>query len=62
MLVCSAMARMKTALGIIQLWFIYLVASFFKAPGNVNVKYFKIPEKHCGPHKTPSWATCGMRV
>jgi len=44
-LVCSAMARMKTALGIIQLWFKYFAASFFKALGNVNVKYLKISEK-----------------
>jgi len=42
--VCGAMARMKTALGIIQLWFIYFAASFFKALGNVNVKYLIIPE------------------
>jgi len=44
---------MKTALGIIQLWLIYFAASFFKALGNVNVKYLKIPDKHRGPHKTP---------
>jgi len=31
-------------MGIIQLWFIYFAASFFKALGNVNVKYLKIPE------------------
>jgi len=32
--VCSAMGTMKTAVGIIQLWFIYFAASFFKALGN----------------------------
>jgi len=47
------MARMETALGIIQLWFIYFAASFFKALGKVNVKHLKIPEKHRGPHETP---------
>jgi len=26
---------------------------------NLNVNYFKIPKKHSGLHKTPSWATCG---
>jgi len=31
------MAGMKTALGIIQLWFINFAASFIKALGNVNV-------------------------
>jgi len=56
------MARMKTALGIIQLWFIYFAASFSKALGNVNLKCFKIPEKHRGPHKTPSRSTCGPRA
>jgi len=49
---CSAMAGTKTALGIIQLWFNYFATSFFKTLGNVNVNYLKIPEKHCGPHKT----------
>jgi len=44
---------MKTALGIIQLWFISFAASFFKAFGNVKVKHLKIPEKHRGPHETP---------
>ena len=52
------MARMKTALDIIQLWFIYFAASFLKAFGNVNVKHLKIPEKHRGPHETPSRAAC----
>ena len=61
-LVCTTMARMKTALDIIQLWFIHFAASFFKVLGNVNVKHLKIPEKHCGPHETPSRATCGPRV
>jgi len=28
---CSATAKTKTALGVIQLWFIYCAASFFKA-------------------------------
>ena len=31
---------------------------FFKALGNVNVNYFKIPKKHHGPHKRSSRATC----
>jgi len=50
--VCSVMGRMKTAQGIIQFWFIYFAASFFKALGNVNVKHSKILEKHRGPHAT----------
>jgi len=29
---------------------------------NLNYNYFKIPEKYCGPHKMPSWATCGPRA
>jgi len=29
---------------------------------NVNVNYLKIPKKHCGPQKTPSWTTFGPRV
>jgi len=29
---------------------------------NVNANYLKIPKKHCGPQKTPSWAKCGPRV
>jgi len=49
-LVCSATAATTTALGIIQLWFNYFVASFFKALGNVNVHYLKFPKKHRGPH------------
>jgi len=48
--VCSAMTRMKSTLGIIQLWFNYFVASFFKTLGNIDVNYLKIPEKHHGPH------------
>jgi len=38
------------------------VASFFKALGNINVNYLKIPKKHRGPHKRPSRVTCGPRV
>jgi len=60
--VCSATAGTKTALGIIQVWFNYSLASFFKALGNVNVHYFKIPKKQRRPHKRPSRATCGPRV
>jgi len=45
------MAKMKAALGIIQLWFTLLASSFFKALGNVNVKHFNIHEKHRGSHK-----------
>jgi len=59
---CSPLAGTKTALGIIQLWLNYFAASFFKALGNVNVNYLKIPEKHRGPHKTPSRASCCPRV
>ena len=61
-LTCNAMARMKTALGIIQLWFIYFTVSFFKALGNLNIKHLKIPGKHRGPHETLTRATCGPRV
>ena len=52
----------KTALGVIQLWFDYFVASFFKALGNVNVNYLKIPEKYRRPHKRPSRATYAPRA
>jgi len=54
----------KTALGVIQLWFNYFMASFFKAHGNVNVNYLKIVKKHRGPHKRSKvlvgymWAMC----
>jgi len=51
-LVCGAMAGTR----IIQFWFSYFAASFFKALGNVNVNCLKIPKKHRGPHKTPWWA------
>ena len=61
-LVCSTTARTKTALGIIQVWFNYFTAPFFKAHDNVNVNYLKIPKKHRGPHKRPSRATCGRRA
>jgi len=28
---------------------------------NANVNYYlKIPRQHCGPHKMPLWATCGL--
>ena len=57
-LVCSSTARMKSALGIIQLWFIYFAASFFKTLGNANVKYLKIPEKQRGPRDTLWRAAC----
>jgi len=60
--VCCATAGTKTALVIIQLWFNCFAASFFKALGNTNVNYLKIPKKHCGPHKRPSRATCGPRT
>ena len=50
------------SVGIIQLWFIYFVASFFNALASGNVKYLKIPEKPRGPHKTLSGTTCGSRV
>ena len=33
------------------------MASFFKALGNVNVHYLKIPKNHHGPHRTPLRAT-----
>jgi len=58
-LVCGTMAKLKTPLGIIQLWFIYSAASFFKALGNVNVKYLKIPEKHRRPHAARVFETPG---
>jgi len=35
---------------------------FFKALGNVNVNYLKIPKRRRGPHKRPSRATCRPRV
>jgi len=51
----------------------YFAASFFKALGNVNVTYLKIPKKHvgctkgpCGPNaayffKTPAvWANMAL--
>ena len=57
-LVCSATAGMQTALGIIQLWFNCFAASFFKALVAINVNFFKIPQQHHGPHKTPSQAAC----
>ena len=44
-LLCSATAGTKSALGIIQLWFNYFAASFFKVIGKVNVIYLKIPKK-----------------
>jgi len=56
------MGEMKTALDIIQFWFVYFAASFFKAFGNVLVKYLKIPEKHRGLHKTLSRDTRGPRA
>jgi len=56
--VCIATALTKTALGIIQLWFNYFGASFFKALGNVNVNYLKIPKSIAGRTKGP----CGPRV
>jgi len=31
---------------------------FFKALGNINVNYLKIPKKYRGPHKRLSRATC----
>jgi len=52
------MGRIKTALGIIQLWFICFAASFFKALGNVNVKYLKIPESIAGRTKRPRGPLC----
>ena len=54
-LVCNATTGMKTASGIIQFWFNYFAASFFKAFGNVNVNYLKIPKKHRGPRV---WDPC----
>ena len=57
-LVCSATAGMQTALGIIQLWFNYFTACFFKAVGNVNVNYLKLAQQHRRPHKTPLRASC----
>ena len=48
-LICIRTAGTKTALGIIQVWFNYFAAYFFKALGNVNVNYFKIPRKYRGP-------------
>jgi len=42
--------------------FSYFAASFFKALGNVNVNYLKIPKKHHGPHKTPWQAACSPRT
>jgi len=58
-----ATSGMKTALGIIQCWFNNFVASFFKALGNGNVNYLKIPKKHRGPHKRSSrGATCGPQA
>ena len=53
-LVCCATAGTKTALGIIQLWFNYFASFVFKAPGNLNVNYFKIPKTHRGPQKRPA--------
>jgi len=38
-LVCRATAETKTALGIIQFWFNYFAASFFKALGNANLNF-----------------------
>jgi len=35
-LACNATAGTKTALGIIQVWFNYFAASFFKAFGNLQ--------------------------
>jgi len=29
---------------------------------DANVNYLKIPQKHRGPHKMPSRATCGWRA
>ena len=60
--VCIATGGTKTALGIIQVWFNYFTASFFKALGNINVNYLKIPKKHCGPHKRALQAKCSPRA
>jgi len=61
-LLCIATAGTKTALGIFQVWFNYFAASFFKALGNVNINFLKIPKKRRRPHKRPSQATCGPRA
>jgi len=61
-LVCRATAGTKTVLGIIQLWFNYFVASFFKAFGNVNVNYLKIPKNYRGPHAARAFETLRLRV
>jgi len=59
-LVCIATAATKSALGIIQLWFNYFAASLFKAFGNVNVRYLKIPKQHRGPHAARVFETPGL--
>jgi len=47
------MAGMKTALGIIQLWFIHFAASFIKALGNVNVNIWNFTKIIAGRTKRP---------
>jgi len=52
-LVCSSTVVMKTALGIIQVWFNYFAASFFKALGNLNANYWNFPAYVAGRTKGP---------
>jgi len=52
-MVCSATAGTKTALGIIQLWFNYLAASFFKTRGNEMLILWKFPKSIAGRMKGP---------
>ena len=59
-LVCRARAGTKTALGIIQHWINYFAASFFKALGNVNVHYLKIPKTHRWPHAARVFETLDL--
>jgi len=46
--VCSATAGTKTALGIIQLWFKYFAASFFKTLENEMLIIRKFPKSIAG--------------
>ena len=58
-MVCSATAGTKTALGIIQLWFQYFAASFFKALGNEILIIWKFPKSTAGRvFETPALHPC----
>jgi len=61
LLVCNDTTGTQTALGIIQLWFTYFAASFFKALGNLNHNRLKIPKKHCKPQKGPRGSPACLR-